>query len=79
MKVVVSFPVGIVVPTPCARRPRSLAKALIQISMSGPFSRWWYSRMVPVSESITGHAINSLEVASVIGILLEVCDRWAAA
>ena len=55
-KNIVLFPVGILVPTPCARRPKSLAKAVSHIDLSGPFIRCLYSIEAPVIGSITGHA-----------------------
>ena len=39
MKKIVLLPRGMRVPTPCARRPISFARAVIQVSASGPLER----------------------------------------
>jgi hypothetical protein len=49
----VFVPVGILVPTPLARRPSSFEKPLIQTSLSGPVERWRYSSDWPVTGSMT--------------------------
>ena len=45
IKNMVLLPDGIRVPTPWARRPRSLAKAVIHVLDSGPVERSRYSRL----------------------------------
>ena len=53
MKNTVFVPVGILVPTHWESRPRSFARLVFQMSLSGPCVRWEYSRDWPVSVSIT--------------------------
>lgn len=43
IKNIVSVLVSMRLTTSCAKRPRSLAKILIHISLSGPCERAWYS------------------------------------
>jgi len=43
-KKIVFVPVGMRAPLPWARRPRSLARGWVQISLSGPRLRWRYSK-----------------------------------
>ena len=65
---------GILYFTPCDKHPKSFAGAFTQISLSGPWMRWWYSRETPVSGFITGQAICSCKCIGCAGV----CDRWPA-
>ena len=50
---IVFVPDGIRVPTPCAKRPRSLANAVIHVAALSPVLRWRYSRALPDCASTT--------------------------
>ena len=56
MKKMVLFPFGMQVPTPWAKRPKSLAKARIQTSRFGPLMSLWYSWDSPVMGLMTALA-----------------------
>ena len=56
MKKMVLVPLGMRVPTPCARRPKSLASARIQTAAFGPFTKSRYSSSCPVCSSKTALA-----------------------
>ena len=56
----VLVPVGMPVPTPWARRPKLLARALIQVSPLGPWMRCQYSSAWPLVGSMTTLACSSL-------------------
>ena len=66
MKNMVSLP-RMRLPTPWANLPKSLARDVIHISLSGPLDRAPYSREVPVASSMTAFASNSL------------CTMWVVA
>ena len=52
-KKTVLVPVGMRVPTPSARRPKSLARALTQAALSGPRTRCQYSSACLLAGSMT--------------------------
>ena len=56
MKKIVLVPFSILAPTPCAKRPMSVARAFTQSAASGPEERWRYSSESPVAASSTAFA-----------------------
>ena len=53
MKNTMFVPVGILVPTPWASQPRSFARLVFQMALSGPRVKLKYYRDWPLSVSIT--------------------------
>ena len=62
-------------PTPCVRRPKSLARDLIHVALSGPVESARYSRDAPVSLSMTALARASVLTMWVAAAMYRPCSE----